>query len=255
MTPDSVYALLLGKFGPQGWWPVTTKGSIRPVYTPGRLLPVDEAGRFEITLGAILTQNTAWTNVERALENLHCAGIFSPRDLLAQKPAELAALIRPSGYFTQKEKKLRIFCEHITRQHPSGITDWFSSEDLPALREELLSLWGIGPETADSMLLYAGGRPVFVIDAYTLRIGRRLGWYGEAADYYAAQRFITAALPRDVKIYNEFHALFVALAKYHCKKKPVCAGCPLKRCCPGGKNGCFDQGTKSSRRRQSLEGA
>ena len=239
MTPEKIYPLLLEKFGPQGWWPVTPRGKLAPVYTPGRYLPPDEAGCFEVTLGAILTQNTAWTNVERALENLHRAGVFSPDELLALKPAALAALIRPSGYFTQKEKKLRLFSEHLKKRQSRKLSVWLGESDFDKLRAELLSLWGIGQETADSILLYAGGRLAFVVDAYTLRIGSRLGWYGFDAGYQQAQEFLKAALPAKVEVYNECHALFVALAKNHCRKTPVCKDCPLLKYCPGGKNGSF----------------
>src|SRR5262249_15466801 len=141
---------------------------------------------------------------------------------LADAPlGKLGKWIRPSGYFRQKARKLQLFARHVR-----GL-----GSRIPAVREELLALWGIGPETADSILLYAHGRPVFVIDAYPSRISRRIGWLGEKAGYDEAQRFFESKLTNSAKLYAEFHALLVELAKRHCKTKPVCEGCPVRRSC------------------------
>lgn len=214
MTPARALDRLLRRFGPRGWWPIGGR------YRPGRYAAPGPREAFEICVGAILTQNTAWTNVERALEGLD--GALSPEGILKLPPRSLETRIRPSGYFRAKAKKLKVFAR------------WWR-DGAVADREALLGLWGVGPETADSMLLYAFGRPVFVVDAYTRRIGARIGWYGAKASYDEIQAFFTAALPKSVKRFNEGHALLVELAKRHCKTKPVCAGCPLKSGCGTGR--------------------
>ena len=180
--------------------------------------------------GALLTQNTAWHNAAKALAALNAANALVPERILALPQQRLRALIRSSGYYRQKALKLRAFCEHLLARHGGRLGEWFSGP-LPAVREELLSLKGIGPETADSMLLYAGRRPLFVIDAYTVRLGLRMGWLRNG-DYGAAQGFFIGSLPRSVQVYNEYHALIVELAKKHCKKsEPRCTDCPLRGNC------------------------
>ncbi|MBI3548342.1 MAG: hypothetical protein HY078_04730 [Elusimicrobia bacterium] len=229
--PGRVYAVLLSRLGPQGWWPVTPRGGSRPVYRPGRYARPTEGEALEIVLGAILTQNTAWTNVERALASLRAAGATTSASILRADRRRLERLIRSSGYFRQKAARLKIFLEHARRRAPT-LRRWLS-RPLDALRKDLLSVNGVGPETADSILLYAGGRPVFVVDAYTLRIGRRIGWFsGEGYD--DAQRYLVRRLPRSVTVYQEFHALVVALAKYFCRTEPVCVGCPIREGCGHG---------------------
>lgn len=231
MTPRRVWRRLEARFGRQGWWPVTGPGDARPAYVPGRYAPPPPAQALEVCVGAILTQNTAWTNVERALENLHRSRALPG---LARIPLpRLQRLIRPSGYFRQKAGRLRLFARWAGG--PGALSRRLRTAPLPALREELLSLRGVGPETADSMLLYAGGRPAFVVDAYTRRIGSRIGWFGPKAGYAEVQAFLTARLPRSVRVYNELHALFVRLAKDHCRTTPQCAGCPLKDGCATGR--------------------
>jgi endonuclease-3 related protein len=183
-------------------------------------------------VGAILTQNTNWSNVEKAIERLHTAGMRDLDDLLAVPQRRLEGLIRPSGYFRQKAMKLKAFGWHLAGRG-GRLGAWLSS-DLEARREELLGLFGIGPETADSILLYAAGRPSFVIDAYTLRIGKRLGWFRDPS-YDQARSYLTRRLPQDAGLYNEFHALLVWLAKVRCRKTgPLCDGCPLQRVCRYG---------------------
>ncbi|HAH30933.1 MAG TPA: endonuclease [Elusimicrobia bacterium] len=225
-----VYALLLAAFGPQGWWPV---GWDAARYRRGFYGRPSEAEIFEICAGAILTQNTAWINVEKALAALKGAGAVSPGKICAIPAGRLGQLIRSSGYYRQKAGRLKGFCAYILRKHPEGLAKWFSAAPREALRAELLSLKGIGPETADSMSLYAAGKPCFVIDAYTKRIGRRLGIGGDLS-YEGWQTFFQAELPPNVKIYNEFHALLVKLGKEFCRKsEPRCSGCPLGRLCRG----------------------
>ena len=202
-------------------------GATRPRYHPGRYRRPGDREAFEIAIGAILTQNTAWTNVERAIESLNRTGTMRPEALVAVPRRRLETLIRSSGYFRQKAERLKTFVAHLRRR--GGLRRWLSGP-LPALRDELLSLSGVGPETADSILLYAGARPVFVVDAYTLRIGERLGWF-RAATYESAQAMFVESLPRSVKVYQEAHALIVALGKLYCRKEPLCGHCPLAGDC------------------------
>ncbi len=208
---------------------MTPRAGKRPVYLPGRR-ELSARQREEVCVGAILTQNTNWGNVESALVRLNEARALGLKELRALPLRRLESLIRTSGYFRQKAKKLKLFARHALGR--GSLKEWLSG-DLRERREELLGLWGVGPETADSVLLYAGERPVFVVDAYTLRIGGRLGWFGQT-DYDRAQRFLQGGLPRSVPLYNEFHALLVAHAKRHCRTTPVCAGCPVRRLCRHG---------------------
>ena len=231
-APAAVYRLLLKAYGPQGWWPVTPVAGTRPRYRPGFSGRLTERQRLEVCLGAILTQNTNWGNVEKAMSRLHGAGIRDLPDFLAVPQRRLEGLIRSSGYFRQKAKKLKAFVRRL-RRCGGGVGEWLAG-DLAARRQELLGLYGIGPETADSILLYAAGRPAFVVDAYTVRIGRRVGWFS-CPTYAGAQAYLTRRLPADPVLYNELHALLVFLAKDHCRKNPVCAGCPLKEVCRHGR--------------------
>ncbi len=204
-----IYRALLARFGKQGWWPGRT--------------------RFEIAVGAILTQNTAWSNVEKAIRNLRKAGALSFRGMRALSDRRLAALIRPSGYFNQKAKKLRAFLVWLESRDKGGSVKRALAGRLEEVRESLLSVKGIGPETADSMLLYAGDRSVFVIDAYTRRALERHALAAPKAGYGELRALFERNLPRRVSLYNEYHALFVRLAKEHCAKRvPRCAGCPLE---------------------------
>ena len=206
------YRRLFRHFGPQHWWPGRT--------------------RFEMILGALLTQNTSWSNVERALGNLRRRGLLSP-EKLAQVPASrLAGLLRPAGYFRQKSRYVRQFVRHLNGRN-GGVPDSGSVTRLlrgptEKLREELLALPGIGPETADSILLYAANRPVFVIDAYTRRVLARHGLANENASYDELQDFFHRNLPGDTQLFNEYHAQLVAVGKTYChKRRPDCAACPL----------------------------
>ena len=228
--PLRVYRRLLAAFGPQGWWPVTPRGGKAPRYRPGFRGALTEGQRAEVCLGAILTQNTSWTNVEKALAGLRAAGARDLGAVSALPQPRLRRLIRSSGYFRQKAKKLRLFARRAGRR--GSLKAWLSGP-LGPLRTELLGLWGIGPETADSILLYAGGRPAFVIDAYTLRAGRRLGWWREPG-YEEARAELKRRLPASAAVYAEFHALLVELGKRHCRARPLCGDCPLLGVCAHG---------------------
>jgi len=226
-----IYRLLLKAFGPQGWWPVTPRGARLPVYTPLFYGPRTGAEMAEICAGAILTQNTAWTNVEKALAGLHGAGPLSPEGVASCPLPRLAALIRPSGYYRQKARRLKELFARVRREHPEGLERWFRSATAENLRRELLSYRGVGPETADSIVLYAAGLPSFVIDAYTRRIGVRLG-LARGGDYDRWKALFEAGLTRRPEIYNEYHALLVRLGKDFCRKNsPLCGDCPLRLEC------------------------
>lgn len=211
-TPLSVYRLLHARFGELEWWPAT--------------------GPFKVMVGAVLTQRTAWRNVERALVNLRDAGVEDMGTLLATPRDDLEALIRPSGTYRQKAARLLALFTMVDGLG-KGSLDGFL--DLPAgrLRPALLSVKGIGPETADSIVLYAAGRPVFVIDAYTRRVLDRLG-VDPGPSYEDVARWFTDALPEDPTLYSNYHAALVELAKAHCRPHPRCSGCPLRSICPTG---------------------
>lgn len=205
-------ARLLAHFGPQHWWPAKS--------------------RFEVMVGAILTQNTAWSNVEKAIANLRRADLLSVDALLAVEPLELAEKIRPAGYFNVKTRRLQAFCRWYREQ---GAFAALQRLETGALRHALLSVHGIGPETADDILLYAFERPVFVIDAYTRRLFSRLALIGGDEPYEQLRAMVEACFgttPAQVKLFNELHALIVAHAKDYCRKRPCCTGCPLARRCP-----------------------
>jgi len=202
-TIPDLYLALFEAYGPQHWWPGDT--------------------RDEIVIGALLTQNTAWTNVERAIAGLKAAGLCTLAALRCAAAAQVAQLIRPSGYYNQKAPRLIGL---------AGALDDLEATDDIAARAHLLSQKGVGPETADSILLYAYNRPIFVIDAYTRRNGSRLALRPATDDYPGWQRLFTQALPQDARLFNEYHALLVRHAKQHCRKRPLCKGCVLSGDCP-----------------------
>jgi endonuclease III related protein len=243
------YQALYRAWGTQHWWPAET--------------------RFEVIVGAYLTQNTAWTNVERALANLRAAEALSVEGMRKMRLARLERLIRPSGYFRQKAKRIKTFITFLDGHH-GGSLDRLFSQPTAKLREELLALNGVGPETADSILLYAGNHPVFVVDAYTRRILDRHGILAEEADYEDIRNLFERALASIVdqqngsqslegslqsgfrgawhlpsvmstekrtalvQVYNEMHGLVVGVGKYYCgKSQPKCDGCPLQQFLPG----------------------
>jgi len=206
-----IYDSLLGYFGPRGWWPGDS--------------------RFEIIIGAILTQAISWKNVEKAILALKAADVFTEDKILTVSPEKLADIIRPALYFRQKARKLQVTMDYIRSRYDCDY-DLMFSETLPVLRNDLLSLWGIGEETADSILLYAGNYPVFVVDSYTRRIFYRLGMVDENISYRQMQQFMQNKVPPDTAIYNEYHALLVALGANYCKKsRPDCLNCPLDQFC------------------------
>ncbi len=202
------YRLLYDYFGPQTWWPGDTP--------------------FEIMVGAILTQNTNWKNVQKALDNLKADNLLSYQALSLLKTDEIAQLIRPAGYYNLKARRLRNFLDMVENIY-NGELDSFIEDDLDSARENLLAVNGIGPETADSILLYACGQPIFVVDLYTHRVFSRHNMVSEETDYATMQNTFVDHLPRDVQLYNEFHALIVRVAHTFCKKtKPLCEQCPLQ---------------------------
>jgi endonuclease III related protein len=202
-----IYDRLLSAFGPQHWWPADTP--------------------FEMAAGAILTQNTNWKNVELAIENLKRAGILTVQGISGIPESDLAALIRPSGYFTVKARRLKNYIGHITQRYAGDFAASLLG-DCAEKRAELLSISGIGPETADSILLYAGGHPTFVVDAYTRRVVHRHGFAPADVPYEELRRLFMDNLATDVSLFNEYHALLVAVGKAFCRpKEPRCAGCPL----------------------------
>ncbi len=216
LSLPELYDRLFAEYGEQHWWPGETP--------------------FEVMVGAILTQNTAWTNVEKAISALREADALSPEALRTRLLEDIAALIRPSGYFNAKARKLRALGVYLA-DYGDDIEKVFASKPLDELREELLALHGIGPETADSMLLYAGNLPSFVIDAYTIRVLGRLGIIDldSRPKYEDVRALFQESLPTDVQLFNEYHALFVAHGKDVCKsRKPLCSECMLVAYCPVG---------------------
>ncbi|NWF51495.1 MAG: endonuclease III domain-containing protein [Nitrospirae bacterium] len=202
-----IYRRLYDAFGPQHWWPGETP--------------------FEIAVGAILTQNTNWGNVEKAIMNLKKENALSPEIIHKIKLSRLASLIRPAGYFNIKAKRLKAFISFLMNEY-EGSLKRMKEEDTQILRLRLLRIHGIGPETADSIILYALEKPVFVVDAYTKRALSRHEFIEFNRTYEDFQKFFHSSLNRDVKLFNEYHALFVKLGKTYCRKKPICNGCPLE---------------------------
>ncbi|MBI4310997.1 MAG: endonuclease [Chloroflexi bacterium] len=209
-----LYQRLYAAYGPQGWWP----GAEDP---------------WEVILGAILTQNTAWTNVERALANLKASDAIAPSRIRDLPQEELAQLIRSSGYFNTKARKLKAMAQHLGQRYGDDLPA-FLSKDVAPLRSELLSIYGIGPETADDILVYAAGKPSFVIDLYTRRLMERLGIAPEKDSYEGYQALFHSRLPQDAALFNEYHALLDRHAKDVCRKTPLCGACCLRTVCPTG---------------------
>ena len=203
-----LYDLLLDAYGPQHWWPGETP--------------------FEVMVGAVLTQNTNWTNVEKAIANLKEAGVLSFEALSSLEPGRLAQLIRPAGYYNLKAGRLGNLLNMINEQW-EGDLEYFFSQSTDTMRRALMATKGIGPETADSICLYAAQRPVFVVDAYTFRILGRHGLADQDMGYFELQEVFMDNLPHEAPLFNEFHALLVRLGKGQCKKtKPKCQTCPAE---------------------------
>jgi len=207
-TIYQMFLTLYKAFSPQHWWPADSP--------------------FEVIIGAILTQNTAWVNVEKALANLKGAGVFNPQTLYQTDLNTISLLIRPAGYFNQKAKKIKNFLEFLFSTYKGKLSQMWQ-ESLNSLREKLLQVPGIGEETADSILLYAGEKPIFVVDAYTMRVVKRHRLAEAKANYGQVQRLFMENLPKNAELYNEYHALFVRLGKeFCCKREPLCQQCVLR---------------------------
>ena len=208
MTSDlyAIYERLLDAFGPQNWWPGETP--------------------LEVMVGAVLVQNTNWKNVERAIDNLREADLISLEALNEIDHEELAELVRSAGYYRLKAKRLKNLIDYVVEQHDASLDAMFAM-DIDSLREGLLSVKGIGPETADSIVLYAAQKPTFVVDNYTARVWKRHGWVEYEADYYALKEYFEGSLERDTQLFNEYHALIVRVGKEYCGKTPKCDECPL----------------------------
>ncbi len=204
---EHIYRLLYRQFGKRNWW------------------PADSA--FEVIVGAILTQNTAWTNVEKAITNLKNSNMLSPDKLYELPVSETAKLIKPSGFYNQKARRLKMIVEYLIIKY-NGNIDAMAKRDLSVLRNEFLAINGIGRETADSILLYACNKPVFVVDSYTHRVFYRHGFIDEQIGYDELQEMFMDNLNHDPALFNEYHALIVELAKNYCKTKPLCENCPLR---------------------------
>lgn len=206
---DEYFNSLFATFGPQHWWPGKTP--------------------FEVIVGAILTQNTSWKNVELAIANLRQAKLLAPRAIERAPIAEIEQRIRPSGYFRQKARKLKAFCAFLRHEYRGSLVRMFKEPTL-RLREKLLHVFGIGRETADSILLYAGGHPVFVVDAYAKRLLARHKWIEEDAGYEDVRWAVEQQFPGNTKLFSEFHALIVQVGKTFClKNQGLCGECPLGR--------------------------
>jgi endonuclease-3 related protein len=203
-----IYELLLSRFGPQHWWPGDTQ--------------------FEIITGAILTQNTNWSNVEKAITNLKTLELLNPEQIRSTDISELAELIRPAGYYRLKAKRLKSFVDWLFANYDGKLVN-LKNVHTEQLRTELLAIKGIGPETADSILLYAFEKPIFVVDAYTARIAVRHQLIEPDADYEQLRELFQLNLAEDVQLFNEYHALLVKLGKEFCKPKAQCPDCPLER--------------------------
>jgi len=210
-----MFQRLLSHFGPQNWWPAETP--------------------LEVMIGAILTQNTNWVNVEKAISNLKDEQLISLERLVSLPTAHLAEAIRPAGYYNIKAKRLKNLLTFIADTYDGDLVRFFN-EETDVIREALLSVNGVGHETADSIVLYAAKRPLFVVDAYTHRILSRHNMAPQEASYHDIQSLFMDHLPEDVSLYNEFHALIVLAGKEYCRKKPLCPDCPLNQWGDHGQN-------------------
>ena len=273
---NDIYLKLLNSFGPQGWWPVTKEGELIPKYYQSN--DITERQKLEICFGAILTQNTNWKNVEKAIINLNENNLIDIEKIIKIKGEKLAEIIKSSGYHNQKAKKLKNFCEFLLRNYShsqkfsgktfvrsyihsptksatcervrselahshlrdfvgsvyKGKLDLLFKNDIDELRKQLLSINGVGDETADSIILYAAKKPIFVIDAYTKMVLNRIGY--KEKTYEELQKLFMSNLPNSEKLFNEYHALLVELGKSICKKEPLCYKCPINNYCNYYKN-------------------
>ena len=215
-----LYDDLYAEYGELNWWPAETP--------------------FEIIIGAILGQATAWRNAAKAINNLKAANVLNPEDMNKLSQDELETLVLPSGYYRAKAKKVRAFLTHLQEHHNNQLDSLFAGE-LPTLREELLSIYGIGEETADCILLYAAQKPSFVVDTYTYRLLERLGWFSGKFHYGRLRAMFMDSLPHDYQLFNQYHALIVRHGARICQKTPQCEKCMLRAQCPTGKASGFHQ--------------
>jgi len=213
----AIFLRLLDHFGPRFWWPAETP--------------------FEVCIGAILTQNTAWTNVEKAIDALKAEGVLTVEGIGSMEAGRLAELIRPSGCYNVKSVRVKGFVAWLRGRYHGSLDAMFAAE-WHELRRELLRVPGIGPETCDAILLYAGHKPTFVVDAYTRRLFHRLGLLPASAGYDGTRRLFMEHLPADTLLFNEYHALIVEECKAFCRTRPRCDGCPLAPQCPVFHAGC-----------------
>ena len=225
LTPQLIYKILMKEFGSQNWWPMD-----QTYHEKNRSDP-----RFEIIVGAILTQNTAWSNVEKALKNLKSRKILDIQKIAESNIKNLQNLVKPSGFFNQKAERVKNLAQHLHQNYNDDLDEFFDN-GMHDIRSELLLLKGIGPETADSILLYAGNMPIFVVDAYTKRICERLplktsNSYEDIQRYFESNLNLAYREEELSQVYNELHALIVILAKNYCKKRPLCGSCPLQNHC------------------------
>ena len=210
----AAHGALLARYGAQRWWPADSP--------------------FEVMVGAILAQNTSWKNVEKAIGTLKTFDLLDPRRLHELDVDTVGEAVKASGTYHVKAARLKAFVAWYVERHGADL-DRLQAVATGRLREELLQIKGIGPETADAILLYALGRPVFVVDAYTYRVATRHGWRSTDATYEDLQELFERKLPREAPLYNEMHALLVAVGKEHCRRTPRCEGCPLLPLLPGGR--------------------
>ena len=208
---NQIYKLLLKAYGPQKWWPAESS--------------------LEVMVGAVLTQNTNWQGVEKAIANLKRVNLLDPHKLKAIPTEELSRLIKPAGYFNLKARRLKNLIGMVVEAYGGDLAAMGQTETVQ-LRQELFLVNGVGPETADSILLYAFHRPIFVVDTYTYRVTNRHALVEEEVNYQALQDFFMQHLPLDVDMFNEYHALLVKVGKLHCKRKARCEGCPLEPLLP-----------------------
>ncbi len=228
MLIKKIYDGLFSHFGPQNWWPVTKNKDTAPKYHQN--INLNEKQKLEICFGAILTQNTNWKNVEKAIVQLNKNQLINIDKIIKIDDKKLAEIIKSSGYHNQKAKKLKNFCLFLMNNYNGNIKRLFSN-NIGQLRKELLSVNGIGPETADSIILYAAKKPIFVIDAYTKRIYSRIFNIKKELGYDELQQIFMKKLDKDEKLFNEYHTLLVELGKNICKKKPLCNQCPINNMC------------------------
>ncbi len=219
----NIYATLFKSYGPQLWWPVTEEGKTMPAYTGG---PKNDKQMLEVAIGAVLAQNTNWKNSEKAIINLNSQNLINIKEIEKIGTKELENIIKPSGFYSQKAQRLKLLANFLESRNFDLIK-----------RGDLLEIKGIGPETADSILLYACGKPEFVVDSYTKRVFSRLGLI-ETNDYDEIKGIFQSNLSGDPKIFQEFHALIVEHAKRFCRKEPICEGCPLNLRCNYYKGKC-----------------